>query len=61
MVKYIDETVIFDSENESNTEEINTSEDEQQNKDEWVEDPQLGTWFKENSQAEKEMLMTQAI
>ena len=49
---------MFDSENKSNTEEINTSEDEQQNKDKWVKSPQLGVRFKENSQAEKEMIMT---
>ena len=53
---------------ESNTKEVNTSEDEQQNKDndmkncvdKWVRDLCLGAWFKENSQAEKEMLMIQA-
>ena len=58
VMKYIDDTVIFDSDNELNTEEINTSEDEQQNRDEWIKDPLSGAWFKENSQAEKEMIMT---
>ena len=58
---------MFDSiPDESNTKEINTSEEEQQDKDsnkeiyldEWVKDSYTGAWFKENSYTEKIMMMT---
>ena len=54
----MDDTVLFDSGHESDNDGINTPDSEQQNMDEWVRDPHLGAWFKENSQAEKEMIMT---